>query len=239
MNRITSCLRPVGLTIERQVFKNTFQTKLHTHTAQFSRNFHQARSLFTEEKKEEPKVEDTPEAREANYKKIIEEKDAAIKEANDRLLRTLADMENLRMRTRRDVDDARKYSAGEMAKGVLVISDNLALALNSVKEDVADKSNKILCRFYDGVVMTEKEMFKTFEKYGITRMNCVGEKFDAKFHECLFEYPDEKARPGSVGQILKDGFMIKDRLLRAPQVGIIKGSWVPTEAELKAAAEKK
>lgn len=184
----------------------------------------------TEEKEEEPKERDL----EAELKAAIQEKETAAKEAKDRLLLTLADMENLRARSKREVENAAKYSAGEMAKGLLEVNDTLALALNAAKDDAMDGTNEKLKVFYEGVQMTETIMLKCFNKFGIEKMEVTGVKFNPHVHNCLYEYEDPNSRPGTVGQILKDGFMIKDKVLRAAQVGVVKGKYVPTEEELKA-----
>eukprot|EP00462_Mataza_sp_D1_P018671 CAMPEP_0175139734 /NCGR_PEP_ID=MMETSP0087-20121206/11078_1 /TAXON_ID=136419 /ORGANISM="Unknown Unknown, Strain D1" /LENGTH=252 /DNA_ID=CAMNT_0016422799 /DNA_START=55 /DNA_END=813 /DNA_ORIENTATION=- len=220
------------------------------HTPQFTvplshgfRRFHASRSFFSEEaKKEEPTTEAASEQetaeekkvdeKEVDYKKLCEEKEEAAKEANERLLRTLADMQNLRDRSKREIENAAKYSAGEMAKVLLEVSDNLNLALKAAAEEAND-SNPQLKSFYEGVQMTEKTLMKCFEKFGIVKMKVEGEKFDPNLHDCLFEYADTNAKPGSVGQLIKDGYMIKDRVLRAAQVGAVKGVWVDPEPEEK------
>lgn len=222
----------------------------------FTRSFHQGRYLSSTEKKtdteaeskeetktdtetEEPKSEAEVFAeKEAAYKATIEEKDTAIKEANDRLLRTLADMENLRTRSQKEVDNAKKYSAGQVAKDLLEVSDNLTLALDAARED-ADDSNPKLKSFFEGVEMTEKTLLKCFGKHSIVRIDAIGKKFDPNIHDCLFEYQDPSARPGTVGQVVKAGYMIKDRLLRPASVGAVKGTYTPTEEELKEAEGKK
>ncbi|NVO14318.1 MAG: nucleotide exchange factor GrpE [Rhodoplanes sp.] len=141
----------------------------------------------------------------------------------DRLLRTLAEMENLRRRTEREVADARAYGISGFGRDMLGVADNLRRALAAVApESRADLPAPIVA-FIDGVELTERELLKAFERNGVKRFDPVGEKFDPNVHQAMFEIPDPTAPTGTVVQVLQSGFMIGDRVLRPAMVGVAKG----------------
>lgn len=147
----------------------------------------------------------------------------------DQVLRARAETENVRRRADRDRQDASAYAVTGFARDMLTVSDNLRRALDTMPEDVADDMKG----FVEGVEMTERELLNTMEKYGITKVEPeVGEKFDHKFHQAMFEVPTTEHAPGSVMQVVNAGYVIKDRLLRPAMVGVAKGEakTVDTEA---------
>ncbi|MDA5194656.1 nucleotide exchange factor GrpE [Govanella unica] len=143
---------------------------------------------------------------------------AEVAALKDRLLRTMAEMENLRKRAERDKQDAGKYAVSSFARDLLNVSDNLQRALQSLPEDeIGEGSVKV---FVDGVDMTERELLRAFEKVGIRKIEPMGEKFDHNFHEAMFEVPMADQAPGTIIQVVQPGYVIHDRLLRAARVGV-------------------
>lgn len=147
----------------------------------------------------------------------------------DQVLRARAETENVRRRADRDRQDASAYAVTGFARDMLTVSDNLRRALDTMPEDVADDVKG----FVEGVEMTERELLNTMERYGIKKVEPeIGEKFDHKFHQAMFEVPTAEHAPGSVMQVVAAGYVIKDRLLRPAMVGVAKGEAkvVDTEA---------
>src|SRR5262245_36633430 len=148
-------------------------------------------------------------------------------ELKDRLLRALADMENLRKRTEREVTDARAYGISSFARDVLGVADNIERALEATGEDWkkhADERGKAL---FEGVELTERDLLKAVERHGVRRIDPQGERFDPNLHEAMYEVPNEKVPAGTVVQVLQSGFTIGDRILRPARVAIAKGGPKP------------
>lgn len=144
-----------------------------------------------------------------------------VADLKDRLLRQMAETENLRNRMKRDVEDAGKYAVAKFARDMLSVSDNLKRATDSVPEEGRDAEP--LKTFYEGVMLTERELLNAMEKHQIAPINPeVGEKFDPNFHEAMFEAPVPNAPAGSVIQVMEVGYRIHDRLLRPARVGVAK-----------------
>ncbi|RLO07233.1 hypothetical protein DYB28_005378 [Aphanomyces astaci] len=142
----------------------------------------------------------------------------------DKVLRALADAENVRRISRTDVNNAREFSISKFAKSLLDVSDNLKRAHESIsiEELSPEHSLAAIKNLHEGVVMTDKELQKVFHSFGIASVGETGEKFDPNFHEALFEYADPTKTVGSVGQVLKTGYTIHGRVLRPAQVGVVK-----------------
>ena len=140
----------------------------------------------------------------------------------DRLVRLAAEMDNLRKRTERDVQDARRYAISKFAGDMLVVGDNLKRALEAVpaEKKAEDEALKALV---DGVEVTGREMERLLEKNGITRIKAIGERFDPHRHQAMFEVPDAGVPAGTVVQVMQEGYQIGDRVLRAALVGVSKG----------------
>lgn len=156
--------------------------------------------------------------------KQLEEKDAQILELNDRSLRTLAEMENVRMIARRDVDNTRKYAAVPFAKSILGVADNLGLALGSVDEEKleAADTDPMMKGLFVGIQATESELLKVFSKHGISRYGSVGDKFDPNRYQAMFEAPSAEHEPGTVISVQKVGYEMEERVLRPAEVGVSK-----------------
>lgn len=158
---------------------------------------------------------------EQQLERLLEEKENKIAELNDRTLRVLAEMENVRMIARRDVDNAKRYAIAPFANSLLSVADNLGLALKAVpQEALDDPNNQQLKGLFVGVGATEAELLKVFAKHGITRFGDVGDKFDPNRYQALFEAPMAEHEPGTVIDVSKLGYALGDRILRPAEVGV-------------------
>jgi molecular chaperone GrpE len=144
-------------------------------------------------------------------------------ELRDRLLRSLAEMENLRKRTDREVADARLYSVGSFARDVLAVADNMRRALDAITPELRASAQSGVKALIDGVELTERELIKALEKNGVRQFSPQGEKFDPNLHQAMFEVPDASVPAGSVVQVVQPGYMIGERMLRPAMVGVSKG----------------
>lgn len=156
---------------------------------------------------------------------------AELGEAKDRLLRTLAEMENLRRRTEKEVKDARDYAVSGFARDLLAVADNFDRALGHVPAELRDNETMGGKALVEGVELTGRELIKTLEKHGVKKLSPLGEKFDPNFHQAMFEIPADTVPAGTVLQVMQDGFAIAGRVLRPALVGVSKGGpKAPVEA---------
>ncbi len=144
-------------------------------------------------------------------------------EMKDRLLRTLAEMENLRKRTEREVADSRLYGVSSFARDMLNVADNMRRALDAVPPELRASAEPGVKALIEGVDLTERELLKALEKNGIRQFSPQGEKFDPNLHQAMFEVPDPTVPAGSVVQVVQPGYMIGERMLRPALVGVSKG----------------
>lgn len=144
-------------------------------------------------------------------------------ELKDKLLRALAEMENLRRRSQKDREDAQKYAVQKFARDMVGVADNLRRAIGSLPEN-DEAGPEALGAFIEGVALTERDLLSTLERHGIRKIDPMGEKFDPQFHEAMFEAPVPGAENGTVFQVVEVGYVIHDRLLRPAKVGIVKGA---------------
>ena len=161
--------------------------------------------------------------------------DAEKADLTDRLLRVVAEMDNLRKRTEREVADARKFSVARFAGDMLSVSDNLKRALDAVPPEARDSGDEALDALLAGVEMTGREMERMLEKNGVSRIAALGEQFDPHCHQAMFEMPDESVPNRTVVEVVQDGYRIGERILRAAMVGIAKGG--PKAAKPEAVSE--
>lgn len=140
----------------------------------------------------------------------------------DKALRTLAEMENLRRRTEKEVADAKVYGVTSFARDMLTFADNLRRSLDNVPKDVM-ASDPALKTFVEGIELTERDFLSRLQRHGVRKLEPKGQKFDPNFHEALFEIPDESVPTGTVAQVVEDGFAIGERVLRPAKVGIARG----------------
>jgi molecular chaperone GrpE len=144
-------------------------------------------------------------------------------DARDRVLRTLAEMENLRKRTSREVADARVYGITGFARDVLDIADNLQRALDALPYETRAAADPGLKALIEGVELTERSLLSALEKNGVKKFDPAGEKFDPNFQQAMYEVPDPTVPSGTVMQVVQSGYMIGDRILRPALVGVSKG----------------
>jgi molecular chaperone GrpE len=144
-------------------------------------------------------------------------------EARDKMLRTLAEMENLRKRTAKEVADARIYGITGFARDVLDIADNLQRALDAVPAETRESADPILKALIEGVELTERSLLNALEKNGVKKFDPSGEKFDPNFQQAMYEVPDASVPPGTVVQVVQAGYTIGDRVLRPALVAVSKG----------------
>lgn len=149
------------------------------------------------------------------------QKEAA--EARDRMLRTLAEMENLRKRTTKEVADARLYGITGFARDVLDIADNLQRALDAVPAEARAAADPGLISLIEGVELTERSLLNALEKHGVKKFDPLGQKFDPNFQQAMFEVPDASVPAGTVVQVMQAGYTIGERVLRPALVGVAKG----------------
>lgn len=170
---------------------------------------------------EAPAVEAAPDPA-----KRVAELEAEVASLNDRLLRALAETENVRRRAERDRADAFKYAITAFAREMLAVADNLGRALNTVAPE-AREVDPVLAALVDGVEMTARGMVSAFERAGIRPVPAEGQRFDHNVHEAMFEVEDPSRPAGTVLQVLEPGYMLGDRLLRPARVGVSRGGPKP------------
>jgi molecular chaperone GrpE len=146
-----------------------------------------------------------------------------VAESRDKMLRTLAEMENLRQRTRREVTDAKTYGISGFARDVLEIADNLQRALDAVPAEAKATADPGLKALMEGVELTERSLLNALEKNGVKKFDPSGEKFDPNYQQAMYEVPDASVPSGTVVQVVQAGYMIGDRVLRPALVGVSKG----------------
>ena len=146
---------------------------------------------------------------------------AEITDLKDRLLRAVAETENLRRRSEREKADAANYAMTAFARDLLSVGDNLRRALDSIpaETDLGDNAKTLV----EGIEMTERELSNMLERHNIKKIDPLGEKFSYDLHQALFEVPDTSKEDGTIIQVMQVGFVIKDRLLRPAMVGVAKG----------------
>lgn len=144
-------------------------------------------------------------------------------ELKDRALRIAADMENLRRRTARDVQDARAYSVANFARDMLGVADNLNRALAAIPAEAKEGDDAGFKALIEGVEMTHRDMHVALERHGVRQLNPKGGKFDPHFHQAMFEVPNPDVPANTVVEVVQEGYSIGDRVLRPAMVGVSKG----------------
>lgn len=165
---------------------------------------------------------------------LLEAARAEARDMKDRALRTLAEMENLRKRTEREVADARSYGVTSFARDMLSVADNMRRAFDSLPAEERPTEGPLKA-FMEGIELTERELLKTLEKHGVRKIEPAGQKFDPNLHQAMFEVPNTEVPNGTVVQIVQAGFVIGERVLRPALVGVSKGG--PKAAPQAAASE--
>ena len=168
----------------------------------------------------EPANDAAPNAAEADPVAALE---AERNELKDKLLRTLAEMENLRRRSEREIADARAYAVTKFARDTLNVADNIRRALESVPDDARETAEGPFKSLIEGIDLTERDLLNTLERHGVKRLDPQGQKFDPHLHQAMFEVPNPDVPNGTVVQVVQSGYVIGDRVLRPALVGVAKG----------------
>lgn len=196
--------------------------------------------MNTEEKKENTGIEENanpndnenlastnPSSEEASKKSEVDEENPEnkiknqIAELNDKILRLLAENQNLRKNHEKEKEDIIKYGSFNFASQILSLTDNLDRAFSIFKNNEKFKDKEFL-EITSGIELIEKELQNTLEKNFITYIDCLNKKFDPNFHQAMLEIEDNKVEPGTIIQEIQSGFMFSDRLLRPSFVGVSK-----------------
>ena len=151
--------------------------------------------------------------------KTVEEK---LKDAEEKLLRSLAEIENQRKRFEKEIKDAFEFGSYNFAKESLAILDNLQRAKEAIKNDETLKINKDLDKFLENITIIEKDLISIFEKNNIKKIDSESKKFDPNFHQAMSEIEDDKADPGTILQEIQAGYLLGERLLRPALVSVSK-----------------
>ena len=149
--------------------------------------------------------------------------DRELAEVKDRLLRTLADMDNMRKRTEREVVDARTYGISAFARDILGVADNMHRAMAALDDELRAKADEATKVLLEGVELTERELMNVLEKHGVKRIEPLGQKFDPNRHQAMYEIEDASVPAGTVIQVMQGGYLIGDRMLRPARVAVAKG----------------
>ncbi len=165
--------------------------------------------------------------KEADVFAIIDALNAENAQLKDRALRTMADMENLRRRTEKEVIDARTYAVSSFARDMLTVADNMRRGIESVPLDQRTNAEGALKTLLEGVELTERDLLKNLEKFGIKQIDPHGQRFDPNLHQAMFEVEDTSVTSGTVVQVVQAGFVIGERVLRPALVGVSKGGPKP------------
>ena len=169
----------------------------------------------------EPQVE--PEAMVRALQALLEEKEKELAATKDQALRALAEVENTRRRTERELADMSKYAVTGFARDLVAVLENLQRALDSIPPEL-EEANPAVANLATGVGMTLKELLSVFARQGIKRIDPMGEKFDHNFHQAVAQIDVADAEPGTVVQVLQAGYIIHDRLLRPAMVAVASAS---------------
>ena len=151
---------------------------------------------------------------------VLEAEKADLK---DKLLRLMADMENLRRRTEREMADARTYAVANFARDMLNVADNVRRAIESVPDEARSTAEGAFKGLIEGIDLTERDLLKTLERHGVKKLDPQGQKFDPNVHQAMFEVPNPDVPNGTVVQVVQSGYVIGERVLRPALVGVSKG----------------
>src|SRR5271165_636844 len=154
---------------------------------------------------------------------VLEALNAENSQLKDRILRTLAEMENLRRRTEREVADAKTYGVTSFARDMLTVVDNLTRALEHLPAEARAAAEPQIQSVIEGVELTARDLEAVLGRHGVKKLDPKGQKFDPNFHQAIFEAPDETLPAGAVSQVVQSGWTIGDRVLRPAMVGVSKG----------------
>ncbi len=189
-------------------------------------------------KSEKNKQEKTPpdnksEKEDKEQKEKVETPEEKLKSTQEKLLRSMAEMENQRRRFEKEKQEAFEFGGFNFAAESLSLIDNIDRAITSFKNDESLKNNKDLDKIIDSIEIVKKDLVSIFKKNGIETIECINKKFDPNFHQAMLELEDNTKETGTVVQEIQKGYMMKDRLLRPSLVGITKKREEKAEKEEK------
>jgi len=173
-----------------------------------------------EKNKQEEKIPNDKKTDEDQPKKVSPEEELKI--TQDKLLRTMAEMENQRRRSEKEKQEAFEFGGFNFAAESLSLIDNIDRAITSFKNDENLKGNKDLNKIIEGIEIVKNDLISIFKKNGIEAIECINKKFDPNFHQAMLEVEDTNKEPGTVVQEIQKGYMMKNRLLRPSLVGVAK-----------------
>jgi molecular chaperone GrpE len=171
----------------------------------------------------EPQAEPSAQAEPIAPPKPSTSLDRELADMKDRLLRTLADMENMRKRTEREVADSRVYGISSFARDIVGVADNMHRAMQALDDELRTKADEATKALLEGVELTERELVNVLEKNGVKRLDPLGQKFDPNRHQAMYEVEDASVPSGSVVQVMQAGYTIGERVLRPALVAVAKG----------------
>jgi len=179
-----------------------------------------------EKKEDQKKQPEGNDVSKGNENKTNQEKEETIEEkfksTQEKLLRTMAEMENQRRRFEKEKKEAFEFGGFNFAAESLSIIDNIDRAIISFKNDESLKNNKDLPKIIESIEITKKDLISIFKKNGIEPIDCINKKFDPNFHQAMLEVQNSSQEPGTIVQEIQRGYMMKDRLLRPSLVGVAK-----------------
>ena len=178
-------------------------------------------------KSEKNKQEKTPadnksEKEDKEQKEKVETSEEKLKSTQEKLLRSMAEMENQRRRFEKEKQEAFQFGGFNFAAESLSLIDNIDRAITSFKNDESLKNNKDLDKIIDSIEIVKKDLVSIFKKNGIVPIECINKKFDPNFHQAMIEVENNTKEPGTVVQEIQKGYLMKDRLLRPSLVGVAK-----------------
>jgi len=160
---------------------------------------------------------------------VLDPKDEKIKELETKtsLLRTelqysLAEQQNIRARLKKDVDNAKMFGIQGFAKDLLGVSDNLGRCLASVPQAEIESSSLPMKSLHEAILMTEKELIKTFKRHGLEKFDPLGQKFDPNTMNAITQFTDPTKEPHTVAVVMKPGYILHERVIRPADVAVVK-----------------
>jgi len=178
-----------------------------------------AEENLSEDKDKNKKIEEKEKKETSTKEETVEDKLNTIQE---KLLRTMADMENQRRRFEKENQEALEFGGFSFARESLSLLDNIDRAITSFKNDENLKNNKDINKIIESIEIVKQDLVSIYKKNGITQIECINKKFDPNFHQAMLEIEDDSKNPGIVVQEIQKGFMMKERLLRPSLVGVTK-----------------
>ena len=181
------------------------------------------RMTKSEKNKQEKKPADNKSEKEdKEQKEKVETPEEKLKSTQEKLLRSMAEMENQRRRFEKEKQEAFQFGGFNFAAESLSLIDNIDRAITSFKNDESLKNNKDLDKIIDSIEIVKKDLVSIFKKNGIVPIECINKKFDPNFHQAMIEVENNTKEPGTVVQEIQKGYLMKDRLLRPSLVGVAK-----------------